>query len=85
MFPFVKLGYRQNGRFLESIHIDLNEERFFSLREQLHKDYDTIYQLLNHYIETSEDGFIHTSNGKFMQIRSKDSKPYHPIYSKCIW
>lgn len=29
----------------------------------------------------SPDGFIHTSSGKHIQIRSKDSKPYHPIYS----
>ena len=79
--PVCKFGVPAEWMFLESIHVDLNEERFFSLREQLHKDYDTICQLLNHHIENSEDGFIHTSNGKFMQIRSKDSKPYHPIYS----
>lgn len=79
--PVCKVGEPAEWSFLESIHVDLNEERFFSLREQLHKDYDTICQLLNHHIENSDDGFIHTSNGKFMQIRSKDSKPYHPIYS----
>ena len=79
--PVCKVGEPAEWSFLESIHVDLNEERFFSLREQLHQDYDTICQLLNDHIETSDDGFIHTSNGKFMQIRSKDSKPYHPIYS----
>jgi len=79
--PVCKVGEPAEWSFLESIHVDLNEERFFSLREQLHNDYDIICQLLNHHIETSDDGFIHTSNGKFMQIRSKDSKPYHPIYS----
>lgn len=79
--PVCKVGEPAEWSFLESIHVDLNEERFFSLREQLHNDYYTICQLLNHHIETSDDGFIHTSNGKFMQIRSKDSKPYHPIYS----
>lgn len=79
--PVCKVGEPAEWSFLESIHVDLNEERFFSLREQLHNDYDTICQLLNHHIETSDDRFIHTSNGKFMQIRSKDSKPYHPIYS----
>lgn len=79
--PVCKVGEPAEWSFLESIHVDLNEERFFSLREQLHQDYDTICQLLNDHIETSKDGFIHTSNGKFIQIRSKDSKPYHPIYS----
>lgn len=79
--PVCKVGEPTEWSFLESVHVNLNEERFFCLREQLHKDYDTICQLLNHHIETSKDGFIHTSNGKFIQIRSKDSKPYHPIYS----
>ncbi len=27
------------------------------------------------------DKFIHTSSGEFIQIRTKDSRPYHPIYS----
>ena len=34
---------------------------------------------LKEHIETSKDGFIHTSNGRHIQVRSKDSKPYHPI------
>lgn len=30
----------------------------------------------------SKDKQLHTSSGKYIQIRTKDSKPYHPIYSK---
>ena len=33
------------------------------------------------HIETSPDRRIHTSNGQHIQVRSKDSMPYHPIYS----
>lgn len=29
----------------------------------------------------SGDGYIHTSNGSSIPIRSKDSKPYSPIFS----
>lgn len=32
-------------------------------------------------IRTSKDGMIHTVNGKYLQIRTKDSKPYHPVVS----
>ena len=27
------------------------------------------------------DGYLHTSSGVFMQIRTNDAKPYKPIYS----
>ena len=80
--PVCKVGSPSEWFFLESIHIDLNENRFAHVKEQLRDDYYKICQLLREEIETSEDGFIHTSNGKFIQVRSKDSKPYHPIYSE---
>lgn len=44
-------------------------------------DYYSICQQLKRHVETSPDGFIHTSNGRHIQVRSKDSQPYHPIYS----
>ncbi len=52
------------------------------LFEKFKVDYDNICNHLKIHIQKSKDGFIHTSNGLFIQIRSKDSKPYHPIYSK---
>lgn len=46
-------------------------------------DYDAICAGLRQHIENSVDGFIHTTNGDhYIQVRSKDSKPYHPIYSQ---
>ena len=53
-----------------------------SLFREFNIDYITICDQLKRHIETSEDKFIHTSNGKFIQIRSKDSKPYRAIFSK---
>jgi DNA mismatch repair protein MutH len=44
-------------------------------------DYYSICKQLVENINNSNDKFIHTANGKYIQIRSKDSKPYHPIYS----
>ncbi|MDA7606015.1 DNA mismatch repair protein MutH [Pelagibacteraceae bacterium] len=55
-----------------------NKELF----EQFKSDYNSICNQLKKHIQNSNDGFIHTSNGEYIQIRSKDTKPYHPIYSK---
>ncbi len=52
------------------------------LYDQFKKDYESICEKLKDHIQNSKDNYIHTSSGKFIQIRSKDSKPYHPIYSK---
>ena len=79
--PVCKDGNPKDWMFLPSIHIDLNSPRFSELRNIWRKDYYSICRQLKHHIETSPDGFIHTSNGQHIQVRSKDSKPYHPIYS----
>lgn len=61
-----------------NIEIDRNPKLFAKLK----LDYETICNGLKHHIENSADRFIHTTNGaNYIQIRSKDSKPYHPIYS----
>lgn len=59
------------------------------LYNELKADYYSICEQLRNHINTSKDGFIHTSNGvnKLIQIRSKDAKSgpnkvYHPIFSK---
>lgn len=52
------------------------------LFKKLKIDYESICSGLRHHIQTSDDGFIHTTNGPYyIQVRSKDAKPYHPIYS----
>ncbi len=80
--PVCKEGNPVDWMFLPCIHIDLNKPEFSSLLEIWRSDYYSICDQLKKHIETSTDGFIHTSNGTHIQVRSKDSKPYHPIYSK---
>lgn len=79
--PVCKVGDPHDWMFLDAIHIDLSDDRFSSLLAIWRDDYYSICKQLKAHIETSADGFIHTSNGRHIQIRSKDSKPYHPIYS----
>lgn len=79
--PVCKDGDPKNWMFLPSIHIDLASPHFSELRNIWRNDYYSICRQLKRHIETSPDGFIHTSNGQHIQVRSKDSKPYHPIYS----
>ena len=79
--PVCKMGDPYDWMFLDAIHIDLSDDRFSSLLAIWRDDYYSICKQLKAHIETSADGFIHTSNGRHIQIRSKDSKPYHPIYS----
>ena len=80
--PINKTGKPEEWYFLPYIHIDLNTPKYKELKEQLEKDYYNICKKLKEHIDESSDGYIHTSSGKFIQIRSKDSKPYHPIYSR---
>lgn len=79
--PVCKDGDPRTWMFLPSINIDLTTPQFAELRDIWRDDYYSICRQLKQHIETSSDGFIHTSNGKHIQVRSKDSKPYHPIYS----
>ncbi|NMA85459.1 MAG: DNA mismatch repair protein MutH [Epulopiscium sp.] len=79
--PVCKDGDPRSWMFLPSININLNLPKFRTLREIWEDDYYSICRQLKEHIETSTDGFIHTSNGKHIQVRSKDSKPYNPIYS----
>lgn len=79
--PVAKEGAPEEWFFLPSIHVDLSKPEFGQLRAQLEADYYLICSILQEQIEYGDDGNIHTANGKYIQIRSKDSKPYHPIYS----
>ena len=79
--PVCKEGDPHTWMFLDAIHIDLTKPEFSSLLDTWREDYYSICKQLKNHIETSPDGFIHTSNGTHIQVRSKDSKPYHPIYS----
>lgn len=83
--PVCKEGEPERWMFLPSIHIDLSKAEFAPLLNIWREDYYHICRLLKQHIETSRDGYIHTSNGSHIQVRSKDSKDvngnYHPIFS----
>ena len=79
--PVAKEGAPEDWFFLPSIHVDLNMPEFEQLSSQLEEDYYTICSILREQIENGIDRNIHTANGKYIKVRSKDSKPYHPIYS----
>ena len=72
-----------NWYFLNACHIQapIGSELF----KRLESDYYSICEQLRTHIETSSDGFIHTSSGELIQVRSKDAKDksgrYHPIFS----
>lgn len=80
--PVCKEGDPRDWMFLDAIHIDLSDPRFSSLLRIWKDDYYSICRQLNEHINTSSDGYIHTSNGTHIQIRSKDAQPYHAIYSR---
>ena len=80
--PVNKSGDPGEWMFLPSIHIDLRLPQYVGLFQIWQEDYYSICEKLRHHIETNPDGCIHTSSGKYIQVRSKDSQPYHPIYSK---
>lgn len=83
--PVCKDGDPRTWMFLPSINIDLSQKKFAPLQEIWRDDYYSICRQLKNHIETSSDGFVHTSNGKHIQVRSKDARDsrgnYHPIYS----
>jgi hypothetical protein len=51
------------------------------LFNQLAEDFESIKAKIKKDL-LSNNGFLHTSSGKFLQIRTKDAKPYYPIFSK---
>ncbi|WP_066804342.1 hypothetical protein [Moraxella oblonga] len=69
--------------FLPAYHIEIqNNHQLLSILQQ---DFENIKQKIISDINNPNDGFIHTSNGHYIQIRSKDAKrkngEYNPIYS----
>tara|TARA_Y100000590_G_scaffold469656_1_gene658919 strand:- start:765 stop:1409 length:645 start_codon:yes stop_codon:yes gene_type:complete len=62
-----------------SYNINILKNNF--LFGEIKNDYDNIKIKIVSDLKQN-DKMIHTSSGRFIQIRSKDSKPYHPIYSK---
>ena len=78
--PVVKENLEpDNWYFLEHYFVETKEGSY--LYNQLEEDFNRICSKMVQDIE-NRDGEIHTSSGRFIQIRTKDAKPYNPIYSK---
>lgn len=78
--PVCKNGVPYEWFFLPSIHINLQSDKYKVIMTQLKKDYEYICAEIKRACENGE--MLSTINGKYIQIRTKDSAPYHPITSK---
>ena len=58
------------------LDVNLNNPELAEIKSQLEKDY---YDICDQIIEFAKNGKLHTANGKYIQIRTKDSIPYTPI------
>ena len=77
--PVVKANKDPNNwYFLKTVFIDISQNN--DLYNQLKSDFEQIKQKVIKDVN-SGDNFIHTSSGKYIQIRTKDAKPYNPIFS----
>lgn len=79
--PISKDGSPAEWMYLSPIQVDLSLPKYAALAVQLEADYYNICEQLNQQLCESNVATLHTASGKFIQIRTKDSKPYHPIYS----
>lgn len=79
--PISKEGDPNDWMFLKSVEVDLSSPNCQELAEQLEKDYNYICKCMNEQLSLSSTNTLHTVSGKYIQIRTKDSMPYHPIYS----
>lgn len=80
--PISKDGEPAQWMYLPCIQVDLSQSKYHSLVKQLEADYYTICNTMNNQLSASSTAMLHTANGKYIQVRTKDSKPYHPIYSE---
>lgn len=79
--PISKDGNPADWMYLAPIQVDLSLPKYYVLAQQLEADYYYICDQLNQQLSASVRSTLHTASGEFIQIRTKDSKPYHPIYS----
>lgn len=79
--PISKDGVPSEWMYLSPVQVDLSLPKYAALAELLEADYYSICEQLSEQLTESDSSTLHTVNGSFIQIRTKDSRPYHPIYS----
>jgi len=72
----------EDWMFLRPVFVDLDDPSWAVIQEQLHMNYDTICRHTKSCF-SSGDRMLHgtPAPGHILQIRTKDSAPYSPIYS----
>lgn len=80
--PISKDGPPNEWMYLPCIEVDLSQPKYFELAKQLERDYYSICSQMNEQLLISSKANLHTVSGELIQIRTKDSKPYTPIYSQ---
>lgn len=80
--PISKDGPQSDWMFLPCVEVNLTNPIYHELCIQLENDYYSICDQFNHMLHSSPTAMLHTASGQFMQIRTKDAKPYRPIYSE---
>ena len=78
--PAVKGEKREDWYFLPAYYLDLKDND--ALKTILDNDFEIIKSKVYDMMKNSGDGMLHTASGKYIQIRTKDSKPYNRIYSE---
>lgn len=79
--PISKDGNPEDWMYLSPIQVDLSLPKYAALAQQLEADYYNICSQMIQQLSESNTATLHTVSGEFIQVRTKDSKPYHPIYS----
>lgn len=80
--PIVKEGSETDWYYREIFH--LKTEPNSLLFSALVKDYLSICAQLRLWTLSDPKGFIHTASGSYVQVRTKDAKPYTPITSRML-
>lgn len=80
--PISKDGSPENWMYLPCVEVDLSLDKYCSLAKKLEADYYDICNQMNQQLSLSKNASLHTVSGQFIQIRTKDSKPYTSIYSQ---
>ena len=79
--PISKDGNPGDWMYLSPIQVDLSLPKYAALAQQLEADYYNICSQMIQQLSESSTATLHTVSGEFIQVRTKDSKPYHPIHS----
>lgn len=79
--PISKEGNLADWMYLSPIQLDLSIPKYHALVHQLEAYYYNICDQLNQQLSEFIRATLHTASGEFIQIRIKDSKTYHRIFS----